>query len=386
MPESNEFLSGEVDSNLGSMLESLHLHSKESNAKIRIIESSSSSDDNDDDDEAPPRLDAAPISSTNQSNDVTTSNDQTESLLEQMMKEAMKAKKQNDEKKEASIRKNAKKSFGLKKGFLNASSSKPKKNRAKRSLVKAATIQPMSSCDDTVYELDQEGNMIMIPAIIETIPKPDASAVKRNPLHIDEVQESMKESSSWDAFAQSNWSSPDLLQRISSDPILIKGMSNPKYIAALEALQKDPKEAMSKFQNHDDVKEFLNRMCHVFGDHFTQLGEQQDKEKQDKQSASIDLKEEDIGPVAYSILQKEKTRKEQGLSQSSEENMSREEKEQVDFVMKDEELTRILMDVDMQLVMQECSSMPGKMQMYMRHEVYGRKLQKLIHAGLLRVA
>ena len=382
MLPSNEFLSGEADPKLGSMLGSLHLHpNEEPNSNIQIIESSSPSSD--DDNETPPPLDAAPIPSTKQSNNTTISSNADESLLEQMMKEAMKAKKENDQKKISSIRKNAKKSFGLKKGFLNASP-KPQKNRSsKHNLATTENRRSRQSHEETVYELDSEGNMTLIPATMKTIPQPDTCAVKTNPLRIDEVQESLKNSSPWNAFAKSNWSSPDVLHRFSSDPILMKGMSNPKYIAALEALQKDPKEAMRRFQSHEDVKEFLNRVCRVFGDHFTQLGEEQDKEKQAKHVSSMDFKEEDIGPMAYNVIQKEKMRKEQGVSES---NMSREEKKKVDSIMKDDELTGILMDVDMQRVMQECSSVPGKMQMYMRHEVYGIKLRSLIQAGLLRVA
>ena len=442
MQPPNEYLSGEGDPKIGSILGSLQIDSRDhapssnqSNAKIQIMESSSSSSSppppppvgsssididsfsDDEESEPPPPLDAntttesttsirnqqANDSGNGNGNNSTSSINQEESLMEQMMKEALKAKKENEEKKNSSIRKNAKKSFGLKKGFLNASSSsssssssskvKSKQNKEKNHL-KLKSISKSKPDREPVYELDSEGNMIPIIPVLAT-----SSNTKRNPLHLDEVQESMKASSN--TFAKSsnwnsNWSSsPDLLQRISSDPILMKGMTNPKYTAALEALQQDPKEAMRKFENHLDVKDFLNRMCQVLGDHFTELGEKQDQEQEQEQeqdkktqghSSNDDVKEEDVGPLAYSVLQKEKMRQEQGEESLASSNMSKKEKDQVDAIMKDQELTKILMDVDMQRVMQECSTIPGKMKMYMSHDVHGAKLRKLIQAGLLRIA
>lgn len=426
MQPPNEFLSGEGDPKIGSILDvgSLQIDSKDnaaatlsnqSNAKIQIMASmessslipppprNSSSIDSfsDGESESPPPLDAnrtiesststrnhqANDSGNNSTNDNDSSVNQEESLMEQMMKEALKAKKENDEKKNTSIRKDAKQSFGLKKGFLNtASSSSSSKTKSKSKQTKENPLQTKlkSKLDrEPVYELDSEGNMIPL------IPKSTATSTRKNPLHLDEVQESMNASSN--TFA-SNWStSPDLLQRISSDPILFKDMTNPKYTAALEALQRDPKEAMKRFENHPDVKDFLNRMCRVLGDHFTELGEKQDQEQeqvkeQEKktQGHSKDVKEKDVGPLAYSALQKEKLRQEQG--KESFDKMSKTEQDQVDTIMKDQELTRILMDVDMQRVMQECSTIPGKMKMYMSHDVHGAKLRKLIQAGLLRMA
>ena len=187
---------------------------------------------------------------------------------------------------------------------------------------------------------------------VETIPKPNPSlqAADSHPLHLKEVQEAMNDNtnSAWNNLSNTEWSSPDLLNRISENPKLIAGMANPKFTAALEALKNDPQEAMKIFRDHEDVMEFLNEFCSLLGDHFTK-------------------------------------RKERGETLVNE-GMDQQEQEQYDAIMKDEELTRIMMDVDIQRVIQECSTIPGKMQMYMRHEDYGIKLRKLIQAGLLRVA
>jgi hypothetical protein len=218
---------------------------------------------------------------------------------------------------------------------------------------------------------------------VETIPKPNPSlqAADSHPLHLKEVQEAMNDNtnSAWNNLSNTEWSSPDLLNRISENPKLIAGMANPKFTAALEALKNDPQEAMKIFRDHEDVMEFLNEFCSLLGDHFTKLGEKE------TQTQSQNLREEDLGPIAFRALQKESERKERGETLVNE-GMDQQEQEQYDAIMKDEELTRIMMDVDIQRVIQECSTIPGKMQMYMRHEDYGIKLRKLIQAGLLRVA
>jgi len=213
---------------------------------------------------------------------------------------------------------------------------------------------------------------------IKTIPKPNPSETQ-NPLHLKEVQQAMNDNgSTWNKFSNTEWSSPDLLNRISDNPIIMAGMANPKFTAALEALKSNPKEAMEKFKDHKDVTEFLKEFCSVLGHHFTKLGEEQDANEKD-------LKEKDVGPMAFDAIQKEKERTAKGEKPLNEE-MSKQEREQLNAIMKDEDLTTMLMDVDMQRVIQECSNIPGKMQMYMRQEDYGKKLRKLIQAGLLRVA
>jgi hypothetical protein len=43
------------------------------------------------------------------------------------------------------------------------------------------------------------------------------------------------------------------------------------------------------------------------------------------------------------------------------------------------------MDPDMQMIIKECGEIPGKMHYFMKSEVHGTKLKKLIRAGLLKV-
>lgn len=389
---SNEFLSGDADSSL-SIMNSLKIsdasdYNKKSGMKIEVIGGEDSYDDgsSDEEDECPPPLQSSMGSAT--SPGIATSMEPAEeSLMEQMMADALRAKHELERKKNETMRKQAKSSFGFKKGFLNSNkkSTKKKVANSKSSTDSTSTRQPKTEQTEPIYELDSEGNIL---------PVANHNQTKKDSLRIAEVQEAMDNQSWQQAFAsKSQINSPEFLQQIMNNPRLVKSMSNPKCIAALEALEKNPKEALKRFKGHDEVMEFLNEICGLLGNHFTKLGEMDNSSPKENPKEDVPMVQElreptekDVGPIAYKAIQKEKERKKLGHNASIEHNMSKEEKDRVDAIMKNEELTMILMDTDMQQVMQECSQIPGKMQYYMRHEVYGAKLRKLIHAGLLRVA
>lgn len=40
----------------------------------------------------------------------------------------------------------------------------------------------------------------------------------------------------------------DFMKRVSSEPKLIAGMQNPRFMAALSEMQKDPRAAMAKYK------------------------------------------------------------------------------------------------------------------------------------------
>lgn len=386
---SNEFLSGDADSSL-SIMNSLKIsdseYNKKSGMKIEVIGGEDSYDDcsSDEEDECPPPLQSS-MGITTSPGIPTSMEPAQESLMEQMMADALKAKHELERKKNETMRKQAKSSFGFKKGFLNSNKKATKKKVTNsKSTTDSTTRQAKTEQTEPIYELDSEGNIL---------PVANQKQTKNDSLRIAEVQEAMNNQSWQQAFAsKSQINSPEFLQQIMNNPKLVKSMSNPKCIAALEALEKNPKEALKRFQGHDEVMEFLNEICNLLGNHFTKLGEMDSSPKENPKEGVPMVQElrepteEDVGPIAYKAMQKEKERKKLDQNASFEHGMSKEEKDRVDAIMKNEELTNILMDTEMQRVMQECSQIPGKMQYYMRHEVYGAKLRKLIHAGLLRVA
>lgn len=62
---------------------------------------------------------------------------------------------------------------------------------------------------------------------------------------------------------------PDLLQKFATNPKLAKGLSDPRFQAAIAEMQKDPKAAMLKFQQDEELSEFLKEFFSTMGDHFT---------------------------------------------------------------------------------------------------------------------
>ena len=44
------------------------------------------------------------------------------------------------------------------------------------------------------------------------------------------------------------WLTPDLLAKVAGSPILQSGISNPRFMAAIAELQKDPRAALQKFK------------------------------------------------------------------------------------------------------------------------------------------
>jgi hypothetical protein len=341
----------------------------------------------------------------------TNQNDHDEpSLMEQMMKDAIKAKKEKELKNNEKARKESKKvNFGLKKGFLNSTSkyntntrsnqhtkAKNQKRKEQHTKGKNNVIDNSDQVPDIIYELDKSGNMVPKIEDIPTIkPKKlqDNNTNKTNPLQFQEVQDAMNENSNMFNYLSNNqheWNTPDLINQISNNKILSSNLNNPKFVAALEAFKCNPNEAMKRFQHHPDVIEFLKEFCKIMGNHFIVLGERQEEEKkkktQEDNSSNNKLisEEHNLGPMAKEALRKEAERKEKG-EKGWNESLTDSERIQLDFIMQDKELTSLLMDVDMQRIMNECSTQPGRMRMYMHDKYYAPKLHKLIQAGLLKV-
>ena len=120
----------------------------------------------------------------------------------------------------------------------------------------------------------------------------DNHAGKADRLRLREVQEAMRDASleRLAAATAGEWADDSLMDRVAQNPRLAAGMRNPKFAAALLALQKDPRVAMARFANHPEIGDFLREFCGVMGQHFTELGEAQQKQKQkQKQKQQLSL-------------------------------------------------------------------------------------------------
>jgi len=312
------------------------------------------------------------------------------SLMEIMMADAEAAKKVKQEVERRKKAKEAKKSMGgLKGGFFNSKKKKKKK--------KASGDEPPSLAakdtkatkkkvveEEDVYELDANGEMVKSKSpIIPTIKKNDS---KTDSKVFAEVQDAMKRNP-LEGMKQEKWANESLMQTIAKNPRLALGLSNPRFSAAIQELQTNPKLAMEKYKNDKPVFDFLNEFCGVMGEHFAKLGEEQEKDEEKKKAekkATKSVEDDLIGPLAAAALEKDEERRKAGGVGWDEQPTSKEEQAKVDKIIQDQELSTLLMDPAFQRVIQECG-IPGKMQMYMNDPKVGPKLRKLIDSGLLKV-
>ena len=130
-----------------------------------------------------------------------------------------------------------KSSFGLKRGFL---------------LGDGGTAKKGSPTDRKTAVRSGGGASNGAPIVIS----PPSSA--SNPLRLSEVQEAMRRSEGVVGRTLSNtsaWLTPELIARMSQDPILVAGLGNPRFMAALGEMQKDSRAAMAKYKASERTHE-----------------------------------------------------------------------------------------------------------------------------------
>mmetsp|Transcript_5786 Transcript_5786/g.6433 ORF Transcript_5786/g.6433 Transcript_5786/m.6433 type:complete len:306 (-) Transcript_5786:157-1074(-) len=152
---------------------------------------------------------------------------------------------------------------GLKGGFFN---SQPKKKAT-------TTSRPKQSTTPTTTKKS--------PDIIEV--KPTQSTTDSNPLRFNEVQEAMKMNNNL-MNNQDQWLTNDLLMQMAKNPKLLQGFSNPKYMKAIEEMKTNPGQAMKKYGDDPELREFLFEFSKIMGGHFEQLGKTKQEEEEQKNS------------------------------------------------------------------------------------------------------
>ena len=242
---------------------------------------------------------------------------------------------------------------------------------------------------DLIYELDSDGNMIPSSSN-DTTKQP----TNNNPLHLPEVQSHLQSNSD-------QWATPDLFDTITKHhPKLAQRMEDPRYMAALQAMQTNPKETLERLkQSSPEIVEFLMEFCGVMGEHFTKLGSEDGGDDGGETKASrnmaSDKKIREMGPLEKKALDRHKemqkenpkeTKPNQQQQKQQRANSTMNETDsQVSSILANDELRSILLDPQMQQIMEECST-GSKLRYYMSHEEYGPKLRQLMEAGLIQVA
>ena len=178
------------------------------------------------------------------------------------------------------------------------------------------------------------------------------------------------------------WMTPDLVKIFAHNPIISKGLANPKCQQAMHLMQKDPEEAKRKFGSDQEVDAFMREFGKVMSAHFEQLGEEQEKAKISEQ----------VGPLAADALKREEERRKKesktqhpGIQPYDKKKAEQKAKEdaKVRDIVNDPELAALLMDQNMQRILQECGD-PEKFQRHMRNPDTARKINLLFKSGLVK--
>ena len=183
---------------------------------------------------------------------------------------------------------------------------------------------------------------------------PTISSQPHNNLKLDEVQKAMTPS----------WMTPYFTNRIASNPELASAMMNPRFTSLLEDMQHNPKEAIQKCQREcPQLMQALRQVFGVLGEHFTQLGNQQQPP----------LIQPSLGPFAEAAIKK-----------SQAVPLSSKEQSKVNQICSDPQVAALLMDPVFQRTLQECSD-PILFRKHLQDPETGPKIQILVKAGVFQI-
>jgi hypothetical protein len=176
-------------------------------------------------------------------------------------------------------------------------------------------------------------------------------------------------------------------------------------MAALELMQRDPKEAQKRFASDPDVNRFMQEFGKVMASHFQNYQPSSQTQPQQSQSSSSgaqpkmspaitevsgESKIQEVGPLQAAAIQRKKEQEsQQGAKPSavSSSSSSNEDKEaaRVQEILADPELRELLMDPATQRMLQECGD-PNMFRRHMMNPATAAKLKKLYQAGLVGTA
>ena len=156
---------------------------------------------------------------------------------------------------------------GLKKGFLSGGGSS-----SQRSTNKASSSSGSGGSDDASG--GGSGGVPMVRASVDA---------KQKSLELPEVQSKMEadkaEAAKFSAGGPNSWMTPELMAKIAKSPILRKGFTDPRCQAAMGELTSNPQEAMKKYGDVPEMREFMQAFMKLMGEHFTALAEKQEAEQ-----------------------------------------------------------------------------------------------------------
>ena len=305
----------------------------------------------------------------------------------------------------------ATKGLRFKKGFLSSSSSSSSSSK-KLSSTGSTTTTIIQSRDDDIIDLKK-------PAV-------RSKATSDAALVLEDVQRALAEDEHpmLKALKQNDWITPDLATKIRNSDVLSRGLSDPRCMAAIQLLQKDPQQAMQQFQHDPVVSLFLREFAGIMASHFESLGgpstavgrDSSSDDPADQSRAPLVQEMPEIGPLHSKVLSDAESSKQRskksagGGGGGGGSEVDREEDRRVQKVrlkltpainllqqlllfrvlllhqiLQDDELRSMLMDPALQQILLECGD-PVHFQTHMRDPETARKIIRLQQAGLVGTA
>lgn len=210
-------------------------------------------------------------------------NDEGPTLMELMMEAQKAAQQSNIKEMEIKNAKDSKKiGGGFKKGFFGASSSnssKPTKKADNNNNQVAAAAKPSPNNNNDIPTITKNTAALGLNG--------KSGGVKGSKI-VEEVQQALKEDENpmLAKLKSGDWVTPDLVQVFQQNPVISRGLNNPKCQAAIQLMQRDPNEAKKKFGSDPEIDLFMREFGKVMAAHFEAMGNTSNKSAPSSSSSS----------------------------------------------------------------------------------------------------
>jgi hypothetical protein len=198
-----------------------------------------------------------------------------------------------------------------------------------------------------------------------------------------------------------SWMTPELMSRIAADPRLLAGMQQPRFMAALTEMQKDPAGTLKRHEGDAALLDFLRAFMGVLGDHFQKLGEAEDAAKRAEGGGGSGGGDGGIGltPASSTTQRKAPAAKVGASGAVAAEAPSAEaiaaavaagragvvDDPEVKKALSNTEVVALLTDEELKRVLQECQRDGAMLDKYMALPRVRQKLLRMQELGLIRL-
>ena len=90
--------------------------------------------------------------------------------------------------------------------------------------------------------------------------------------------------------SKDQWMTPDLIEKLKTNPSLLKGFQDPEILQAVGLMQVDPKAAKERYSSNKKVTEFFVEFSKLMGTHYEQLSQKEEKQKESGKKEQVKAK------------------------------------------------------------------------------------------------